>query len=298
MIPFLVKAESAQANSAAMNKENFNLMLDIIRSQPWLGDKVDELEHVLFSECQCNTSRQLISEIIDRFLYINREDNYRLIDSLANEIITQYSDRESSTLITAMGTGSATDSSQLIAYTLKPIMEKKKWRHHAIINDFGAVYKQYKKTKHNHIVLIDEFVGSGQTVLGRVESIHTQLKRAGVQDYSIAVKVLVSTEFGLGNVAAAGIDMTAQRLVKKGIDDYYSPGDAAQNRELMKFIEGNLSTEYEGRAMPSLGYNEAQATYYREDGNTPNSVFPVFWWAFNCDGEDRRVLMTRAMGDA
>ncbi|WP_141689016.1 phosphoribosyltransferase-like protein [Pseudomonas sp. 31 R 17] len=281
-----------------MNKERFNLMLNIIRSQPWLGDKTDELEHVLFSECQCNTSRQLVSEIIDRFFYINREDNYKLIDSLANEIISKYSDRESSTLITAMGTGSATDSSQLVAYTLKPIMEKKKWRRHAIINDFGAVYKQYKKTKHNHIVLIDEFVGSGQTVLGRVESIHTQLKNAGVQDYSIAVKVLVSTEFGLGNVTAAGIDMTAQRLVKKGIDDYYSSEDAAQHRDLMKFVERNLSAEYEGRAMPSLGYNEAQATYYREDGNTPNSVFPIFWWAFNCDGEDRHVLMTRAMGDA
>lgn len=298
MIAFLVKAGPAQANSTAMNKERFNLMLNIIRSQPWLGDKTDELEHVLFSECQCNTSRQLVSEIIDRFLYINREDNYRLIDSLANEIISKYSDRESSTLITAMGTGSATDSSQLVAYTLKPIMEKKKWRRHAIINDFGAVYKQYKKTKHNHIVLIDEFVGSGQTVLGRVESIHTQLKNAGVQDYSIAVKVLVSTEFGLGNVTAAGIDMTAQRLVKKGIDDYYSSEDAAQHRDLMKFVERNLSAEYEGRAMPSLGYNEAQATYYREDGNTPNSVFPIFWWAFNCDGEDRHVLMTRAMGDA
>lgn len=298
MISLLVKAGPAQANSTAMNKERFNLMLNIIRSQPWLGDKTDELEHVLFSECQCNTSRQLVSEIIDRFLYINREDNYKLIDSLANEIISKYSDRESSTLITAMGTGSATDSSQLVAYTLKPIMEKKKWRRHAIINDFGAVYKQYKKTKHNHIVLIDEFVGSGQTVLGRVESIHTQLKNAGVQDYSIAVKVLVSTEFGLGNVTAAGIDMTAQRLVKKGIDDYYSSEDAAQHRDLMKFVERNLSAEYEGRAMPSLGYNEAQATYYREDGNTPNSVFPIFWWAFNCDGEDRHVLMTRAMGDA
>ncbi|MCL6307768.1 hypothetical protein QQL38_00480 [Pseudomonas syringae] len=281
-----------------MNKEKFNLMLNIVRSQPWLADKTDELEHVLFSECQCNTSRQLISEIIGRFLYINREDNYRLIDSLANEIIAEYSDLESSTLITAMGTGSATDSSQLVAYTLKPIMEKKKWRHHAIINDFGAVYRQYKKTKHNHIVLIDEFVGSGQTVLGRVDSIRTQLKNAGVHDYTIAVKVLVSTEFGLKNVAAAGIDMTAQRLVKKGIDDYYSLEDAAQHRDLMKFIEENLSTEFEGRAMPSLGYNEAQATYYREDGNTPNSVFPIFWWAFNYDGKDRHVLMTRAMGDA
>lgn len=298
MIAPLVTAGSAQANSAAMNKEHFNLMLGIVRSQPWLAGKTDELEHVLFSECQCETSRQLVFEIIDRFLYINREDNYLLIDGLADEIITQYYDRESSTLIAAMGTGSSTDSSQLVAYTLKPILEKKKWRRHVIINDFGGIYKQYKKTKHNHIVLIDEFVGSGQTVLGRVESIHRQLKNAGIQDYSISVKVLVSTEFGFKNVTAAGIDMTARRFVKKGIDDYYSPGDAAQHRSLMKLIEGNLSAEYEGRAMPSLGYNEAQAIYYREDGNTPNSVFPIFWWAFNCDGKDRHVLMIRAMSDA
>ncbi len=294
----LVKAGSVQANSTTMKKEQFNFVLNIVRAQPWLGDKIDELEHVLFSECQCDASRQLISEIIDKFLYVNRENNYLLIESLASEIINEYSDRESTTLITAMGTGSATDSSQLIAYTLKPIMEKKKWRRHAIINDFGAVYKQYKRTGHNHIVLIDEFVGSGQTVLGRVGSIHTQLKNAGVLDYSISVKVLVSTELGYGVVTSAGIEMSAQKLIKKGIDDYYSLEDAAQYRDLMRAIEGNLSTEYEGREMPSLGYNDAQAAYYREDGNTPNSVFPVFWWAFDCNGKERNVLMIRAMGDA
>lgn len=298
MMRSLVKVGSAQAHSTAMRKEKFNFMLNIVRTQPWLGEKIDELEHILFSECQCDASRQLISEIIHKFLYVNRENNYLLIESLASEIIDQYSDRESSTLITAMGTGSATDSSQLVAYTLKPIMEKKKWRRHAIINDYGDVYKQYKRTRHNQIILIDEFVGSGQTVLGRVKAIRIQLKDAGVHDYSIAVKVLVSTEFGLEVVTSAGIEMTAQRLIKKGIDDYYSLEDAAQFRDLMRVIEANLSTEYEGRKMPSLGFNQAQATYYREDGNTPNSVFPVFWWAFDRNGGDRNVLMIRAMGDA
>ena len=285
-------------DGSAMKKEQFNFMLDMVRSQLWLADKTEELKHVLYSDCQCDTSRKLVSEIVNRFLYVSREDNYRLLTGMAQEIVSEYSAREASTLIAALGVSSGVDSSQHVAYSLKPILEQKKWRRHMAVNDSSAAYRKGKSTGHNQIILVDEFVGSGQTVITQVKSIRAQFESAKAVDYNISVKVLVSTEIGFKNVIDAGIPITAQSLVKKGIDDYYSIQEASCYRDLMRSIEGNLSTEYLGRAMPSLGYNDAQATYCRQDGNTPNSVFPIFWWAFDKHNQDRCVLMIRAMGDA
>lgn len=281
-----------------MKKEQFNFMLDIIRNQPWLSDKTEELKHILYSDCSCDTSRKLVSEIVNRFLYVSREENYRLLNNMAQEIISEYSTREASTLISALGVGSGTDSSQQVAYALKPILEQKKWRHHKAVSNSSTAYRKGKDTGHNQIILVDEFVGSGQTVITQVKTIRAQFESAKVTDYNISVKVLASTEIGLKKVRDAGIPITAQSLVKKGIDDYYPMQEASSNRDLMRSIEDNLSTEYQGRKMPSLGYNDAQATYCRQDGNTPNSVFPIFWWAFDKYDQDRCVLMIRAMGDA
>ena len=281
-----------------MKKEQFNFMLDLVRSQLWLGDKADEREHVLYSDCQCDASRQLVSEVVNRFLYVTREESHQLLVDMAQEIVAEYAERESTTMVSALGVGSGVDSSQYVAYSLKPILAQKKWRHHKSVNNSSTALRKGRDTGHNQIVLVDEFVGSGQTVITQVKTIRSQFESAKITGYSIAVKVLISTEIGLKNVIDAGISITSQRKVKKGIDDYYSLEDASGRRDLMRVIEGNLSTEYEGKAMPSLGYNDAQATYYRQDGNTPNSVFPIFWWAFDRYGKDRCVLMVRAMEDA
>ncbi|WP_158703141.1 phosphoribosyltransferase-like protein [Pseudomonas chlororaphis] len=281
-----------------MKKEHLNFVLDILRNQPWLGEKTEELKHILYSECPCDASRNLVSELVNRFLYISREKNYELLTSLAQEIVSEYSTREKTTLIAALGVSSGVDSSQYVAYSLKPLLAQKKFRDHILINDSSAAYRKGKATGHNQIVLVDEFVGSGQTVISQVKSIRAQFKGNSESDHTISVKVLVSTEAGIKNVVDAGIPITAQKIIKKGIDDYYPSKDATNLKDLMRTIEGNLSKDYNGRAMPSLGYNEAQATYYRQDGNTPNSVFPIFWWAFDKNGLDRSVLIIRAMGDA
>lgn len=63
-------------------------------------------------------------------------------------------------------------------------------------------------------------------------------------------------------------------------------------------LEDKLSKVYEGRKLPRLGFSRAESLYSREGGNTPNNVFPVFWWPFLETRKQRKVMFIRAMGDA
>ena len=110
--------------------------------------------------------------------------------------------------------------------------------------------------------------------------------------------MLVSTLHGIEAVRAAGIEISAQLIIKKAIDGFFSEEVAAEYRSLMDALESGLSQDHEGIKLPKLGYNGAQAAYCREAANTPNSVFPIFWWPFYIDSKNRKTMLHRAMRDA
>ena len=58
-------------------------------------------------------------------------------------------------------------------------------------------------------------------------------------------------------------------------------------------LESYLQAKHDNLELPSLGDGEAEALYYMKYGNTPNSVFPVFWWPFLADGTERTTLLDR-----
>lgn len=199
-----------------------------------------------------------------------------------------------------MAADSAPDSSQNILYYLKRALQQKGWEEHLMINRFGLSYKEFSRngSKHKNIFLIDDFIGSGQTVTGRVNAIKKPYLEKNIQDISIKVRTLAATEKGLERIREEGIDASALIILKKAIDDFHDAGEAETRRAAMKKIEEKLSTSYKGREMPSLGYGEAQVAYYIEDTNTSNNVFPVFWWPINNNGEKRNTILIRATGDA
>ncbi|WP_271103993.1 hypothetical protein [Pseudomonas tohonis] len=281
-----------------MNRESFNLVLNLLKRQPWLSAKSNELDAILYGECDDDNSRLMVCEILDRFVYIDRAKHSQLVNDLALEIATEPGLVSSKTQIVAMSADSNADSSQEILYNLKSRMEEYGWYDHLLVNRFNHSLKKFKSSGHSAIVVVDDFVGSGQTVLGRVKTIKSLFSDAGISDFLVKVKVLVSTSQGMKNILAADVDFSAQLIINKAIDDCYPADQAHLYRELMLAIESGCLPNYRGRALPSLGYGGAQAAYCKQDSNTPNSVFPIFWWPFRVDGSERARLLIRAMGDA
>lgn len=281
------------------SKEDFQLVFELSTKQGWLIHRLKELTHLLFSECDTDQKRKLIVELLGRFTHISNDKYSQLIERLVDNIIGIQGLTDESCQVVAMAADSSSDSSQRVLYDLKLLFEQRGWRKYRHVNQFSAAYRTYKQSpKHNNIVLIDEFIGSGQSAIGRVDGIKRQFTDAGVTDYKVYIRTLVGMEEGVHRVRDSGIDVEALILLDKGITDLSPVGQVPDQLEIMRELEKNLLSTYNEKDLPSLGYGQMESLYTRDGGSTPNNVFPIFWWPFMLDGSERQILLHRAMGDA
>ena len=283
-----------------MDEKTFTLIFRLHKEQPWIVEKESTLFHLLYNECNNIEQRELIMELLTRFSYLNEEEFNSALGEICDDITTDPDLEDNNTQILSMTGDDNTDSGQLILYALKSRFESRNWREHLAINKFGASYKIYKRNnqKHHNIILIDEFIGSGSTVLGRVKELKKTYSSNGITNIKIKVRVIAASTVGLNVIKENGIDVSCVYEIKKGISDFYKKNEIDNKINFMIDIENKLLQSFNNRAMPSLGYGGTESLYARENGNTPNSVFPVFWWPKLKDNSERPRLLIRAMGDA
>ncbi|MEZ9578673.1 MULTISPECIES: hypothetical protein [unclassified Vibrio] len=283
-----------------MKQNIFRILFKLTQKQPWLEDKDDDLQQLLFSDCKTDEERELILELLERFTHVSHKKFSALINELVEDIVTEPTLTDDTTQIVAMTGDYNTDSAQFVLYSLKPIFEKLKWRQHITVTNFQKSLKQYKKLGcvHSNIILVDEFVGSGKTIVGRVRTLEKLFSDNGFNNVSIQVKAIAASSIGIKYAQENNVQLTSYLTIGQGISDYYHGQEITSKFATMDKLEAILSTSYKGRDLPYYGYGRTESLYTRDDGNTPNSVFPIFWWPFFADNTDRETLLIRAMGDA
>lgn len=121
------------------------------------------------------------------------------------------------------------------------------------------------------IVLVDDFIGTGETALGAIDYLHEILGTAFPHE-RIKVMSIVSQQVGRNNLNAIGVDVYANYVLGKGISDYYTNQELTDAKELMKKIENkldNLHNEFR------FGYKQSEALVCMK--RCPNNTFPVYW---------------------
>lgn len=277
----------------------FNILNSLSSKIGWLErlNYPDALVQLLEKDCHSESERLLVQGLIERFRYVSTEEESKLIRSLAKSIFSIPDFNPNTFMIVAMVANHDPDSSQYFIYRLRTEfaingIQKK----NLFINHCGRVHK-YLTEDVTKIVLFDEFIGTGSTVLNRINLINQSLKQSKKKTSKIqfVVRTLAATEIGLSILNSNGIDAKCMITIKKGISDFYRPEDVIKNLELMKNIESSLADSYFDVKLPSLGYGQCEALYYREGGNIPNNVFPIFWWPRCKDNTDRVPMFIRVM---
>ena len=128
-----------------------------------------------------------------------------------------------------------------------------------------------KEVPLGRLVLIDDYIGSGETALECIEYI----KKNHVDVEKVDVLSLVAQEEAINNLEKENVKVYAAVVRKKGISDKYAIGIVEKKKCIMHEIEDILKVD----SKYSFGFNQTEALISLI--KTPNNTFPVYWYENN-----------------
>lgn len=276
-------------------RKNYNRLSILLTKQPWLLNKQDELDELL--EINGSDDEQdILIDLLDDYIVIDED----LMDSFLHDMADYIKGILTSAkhvIICAFTRGRDPDSGQVVIQLLKPLLADDEFENYSLINsldDLNKEIKDYPQT--DHIVLVDETVGSGKT-LGNQLTYIRGLERSKVLPINVCVIAAIKTCFlkVLGDYS--GVGYFCPLLLKKGISERYCEEELNKAESTMHRIETRLANQIGKHCLSdySFGYGDAQMLYSHVKWNCPNSMFPVFWWPKDRNGKKRHTLFTRSL---
>lgn len=277
-----------------INKDACHAIIDLIYSSPWLKKQSDALMD-LWNLCNTGEQQSLLSELFDRFTFINSEQ----LEEIAKNIVKFISNKDITSvntyIIATADSGEVDGSTAGIQYLKNKFPSSKNWttrNFYTSIND-GIDCLQNKCS----IILFDDFIGTGKTIIRKVNFVKEQIEKNKIKPQNLFVISFAAMEFGVVNIKEnTGVDVYTPKLLKKGITDFESPDMVEYKKQLMLEIENNLSVKFKRLHLSdhNLGYLRSEALFQIQGYNCPNNVFPIFWWPKLNDGSYRETIFKRA----
>lgn len=281
----------------SLSVKELDKICDIYSKKGW---NIDKRKHSQFDD-YCTRASNLPDEeaknlffgLTERFYWMSGAQYPEMIIKTFNEFCTKYCDKSSKERIfvdklIAPEDRYKTKSSGNVLYLFNDIQVQSAlqiegckveiidglyWNHKDKLyrNHKDKSYKYYKdklNSKKAILLLVDDFVGTGDTAIKAVDF----LVDKGVDKERIIVFTLIALERGVKNLTDQGIKIVAGKIMDRGISDYYKdPSIVKKKIKKMQEIEKGFDLGDKFK----LGYKESEALVATI--RTPNNTFPVFW---------------------
>lgn len=271
-----------------LTEKDFNKLLDMAQRKDDFFKGKDAALLELIEMCKTEEQKELLYMLLDKFSYVTWELLLEFITDVATFIKKECRGRENEYCVVAMTDDKRPDSGELITYLLKlPLVEELEKGIH-MINRCGQIRHEYNKYKITNFIIVDTFSGSGKTIRNRYN--------ANMGDgYEIQFCVMTGMKYALEELRNDGIKVECIYELEKGISEHkdYSEDDKLQALVDMLDLESQLASRIGDRDLTaySLGYGKSESLIAFEKLNTPNNVFPVFWWKKTKDNVRRETLV-------
>ena len=268
---------------------------EIALSLPWIGKYGRRVASLLSLLEEAEQARALlgpalIAKLLSRFTFLS-VDQYELSLLDMATFIDETFDLDT-TVLCATTADRQKDSAQRVLYDLVSTLAGIGRYKVRSLNRYDAAAKEnYCET----VLLVDEFIGSGQSFAGRARNLRRMFHQKNLAAPSIHGIALAGMTHGLRAIETEFESLNVCMALRKGIEDYSEQSARGIDYSVMTEIEALLTPHFEGDDMPSLGYAASEALYARHGGSCPNNVFPVFWWPQRVGSVDRRPLFPRAL---
>lgn len=265
-------------------------LFEIYRVQPWLSEKEEEVVRVI-DLCIDDEEIDLVVKLLKNFTYIDSQRMAICTRGIADYIVNELNIPEDRSIVVATAYDSSPDSSQMLLQLLKPRLVDQGWGQVRMCNQIGKVIS--KVDRGSHIILVDEFSGTGDTISKRVQYLKKNISLEFQEEYKIYVILVACMNRAVEKIISESVVFHSQFILKAGISESFDPTFVEILKNKMKRIEMELDQNRGPREFPSLGWGGAESLYAYEGGNVPNSVFPIFWWRWLASGKYLKTLFSR-----
>lgn len=247
----------------------------------------------LIQSCDNEDEQKLIFRLLEELVLLNSDKYNLLLNNMVNYIIDLHLDYNI-TQIAATAMDDEPDSSQTIVQAIKQKLADKEIEGFKLLNNFNKTVQYYHRGRVN-IVVVDEFIGSGRTVINRIQAFKERITFD--KEYKFHFVYMAGIEHYVNLLKNQGINIFCAYPLKRGISDNFINVELDKMISLMLNLESRLAPHIKNKYLNehSFGWGHAEALYSAEDclGNTPNSVFPIFWWKKDINNENRKTILTR-----
>jgi hypothetical protein len=278
--------------SRKVSRDEFSYILGVMKTQPWL-ERVEEALLNLFDECSSPDQQKLIAELLLRTHHISENGFGDAIRAIGARIEDVWNLEPANTYFVSSNDQENTDSSQEVLNRLKAYpWRSTAWSRRQFLIRYRDVGRRLKN--HDCVVIVDDFIGTGNSMVSTLDWFR---KFAAASSLAIDLRVcaVAGCASGLEIVSAACSHSFFVNSIRKAISDHYSGAELASASKIMTDIEDQLeaiSTRPKKFADYRFGFGKSEAMYYRDGGNTPNNVFPAFWWR-SVKRRARQTVMNR-----
>lgn len=254
----------------------------------WLQNKDDALTE-LFNECKTVDDVNIITGLIKHTIVVNSNAIDNLLSRAAYKISRDLLPHEIP-VISAATWGASPDSSRYIMQRIKRHLVYRSIKAKHMYDDLTIAGEKAKQLPHSRLFLVDEFFGSGSSILKYNE----YLSSLHLDKYSFIF--LFGMRHSYEELVSKGVNVTALIRLKRYSDKMSLP----EYRYFVRFLLRtalSLKPQVGKRLLIDvvLGYGLAEACYSSEieTGNSPNSNYAILWWPRTHKDDPRKVMFTR-----
>jgi len=279
-----------------INHEDFIKLYELTKNQNWLEDVSIELIE-LWNLCEHSTERNLIYELLLNFLCLDSKKINVYCKDISKYICDEWGIRSESTKIVALSDEIRPDGSQFFIQSLKnKFADRNNWTERNFENNLTSIGKaSYQLKNGQNLILIDDFIGTGNTVERKIKWLKSKIKEKNKYDIKIFLVSLACMQEALNIIKSLEIEFFTPKILKKGISDYYKGEILKDNIGNMKNLESKLHPIYKNWRLLnfSFGYGKSETLFAIEGLNVPNNVFPIFWWPLLMEERKRKTILKR-----
>jgi len=263
----------------------------------------------LFKECSDEEETNMLVELISRFICSDEDTFMAFYISQAKNIVDDGTITAANCVIGPTTDDEKPDSSQHMCNTFRNLL-KHNGGNYNVKNHLHYVKTFIETTKEKNIkvIILDDFIGSGDTMVNRIKRCKELVARNEYTERSdFKVISFAAMERGKQYIEGHGVEVVTGCILRKGISDFLTEPNLSKARKNMLRIE-SLILRNPGAHRYSFGYEQSEAVYAKVMMKTidpitsendiildraQDNVFPIFWLNEYIGGNLRKTLLYR-----